>query len=157
MEANKQLEFKLFLTEHKNDVRQLIGKVVTDLIQRGEHHDDSKMESPEVEVFAENFEKLGEIEYGSPQYEEMLKKIKPAIKHHHSKNRHHPEFWKRGIRDMTLTDLVEMLCDWESSTKKNKSGNIRHSMEINAKKYKMTTQLRQILENSVREWFDEVG
>lgn len=152
---DKQLKFKVFLHGHKSDVRQLLSKVISDLLARAEHHDDTKMETPEVEVFADNFEKLGEVEYGSTAYEELLKKVKPAVKHHYSKNRHHPEFWKRGIRDMTLIDLIELLCDWQSSTKRNKDGNIRHSLELNAKKYKMTGQLRQILENTIRELFGD--
>lgn len=46
-----------------------------------------------------------------------------------------------------------MLCDWKAATKRNKNGNIRKSIEINAQKYNISPQLEQILENTVKEIF----
>jgi len=85
----------------------------------------------------------------------LLEKVNPAIVHHYSKNRHHPEHWPNGIDDMTLIDLVEVLADWKASTAKNKNGNIRKSIEINAKRFNMSPQLTKIFENTVRELFPE--
>jgi len=98
---------------------------------------------------------LGQTVYGSSEYKQLLVEVKPAIDHHYSKNRHHPEHWPNGVEDMTLVDLIEMLADWKAATERNKDGNIRKSIEINSGKYNMSPQLRTIFENTVREYFKE--
>jgi hypothetical protein len=124
------------------------------MLERGLVHDDTKMESPEREIFAENVDRLGKVEYASAEYKQMMNEVRPAIDHHYSKNRHHPEFWPNGIEGMTLIDLCEMLADWKAATARNKNGNIRKSIEVNAEKFGISPQLRKILENTVRELFE---
>lgn len=141
--------------KHVRDVQRNLNLFIRELISRGEKHDDSKFEDPELTIFAENTEKLGATEYGSEEYKELLEQVKPAITNHYAKNRHHPEHWANGINDMTLIDLLEMVADWKAATKRNKDGNIRTSIEINSKRYNIDSQLRQILENTVREHFTE--
>ena len=141
--------------EHIHQVRSNIYAFVQDLLQRAHNHDQSKLESPELEIFGENTPKLAQVEYDSPEYKALLEEVRPAIDHHYANNRHHPEHWPDGINDMTLVDLMEMLADWQAATLRNKNGNIRKSIEANAKRYKMTPQLRQIFENTVREMSDE--
>lgn len=75
---------------HIRDVDSNIKIFITELIRRGNEHDLSKLESPELEIFAEADE-LGKVQYGSIEYKNNLEKIKPAISHHYSRNRHHPE------------------------------------------------------------------
>ena len=137
---------------------KLVGKFlfifIKDLLDRAANHDNTKFESPEVEIFGENTELLAKCEYGSPEYQVCLDKVRPAINHHYSKNRHHPEFHKNGVDDMTLPDLIEMLSDWKAATERNKDGNIRKSIDINAKRYNLSPQLKSILENTVQEYFD---
>lgn len=139
--------------KHIHSVRQNLYKMIENLDERARLHDQSKLESPEQEIFGETFEELGKIEYGSPEYDKLLERVKPAITHHYANNRHHPEHWPNGINDMTLLDLVEMLCDWKSATARNKNGNIRKSIEINSERFGMSPQLKQIFENTVREMF----
>lgn len=141
--------------KHVREVQKNLNIFIKELVVRGEKHDDSKFEEPELSIFAENTEKLGHTKYGSDEYKTLLEEIKPAITHHYAKNRHHPEHWANGINDMTLIDLLEMLSDWKAATKRNKDGNIRTSIEINAKRYNIDSQLRQVLENTVREHFTE--
>lgn len=141
--------------KHVRKVQKYINAFVADLIHRGEHHDDSKFEEPELSIFAENTHKLGQTQYGGEEYKKLLEEVKPAIVHHYSKNRHHPEHWPNGIEDMTLIDLLEMLADWKAATDRNKDGNIRKSIEINSAKFKMSPQLRTIFENTVREYFKD--
>jgi hypothetical protein len=141
--------------KHVREVRENMRKFITDLLARSLRHDDSKFESPEVEIFGAHTHELGQTEYGSPEYKALLEKVKPAIDHHYAKNRHHPEHHPEGVNDMTLIDLVEMLADWKAATARNKNGNIRKSIEINAKRYNMDGQLKQIFENTVREYFTE--
>ena len=141
--------------KHVRKVQNNINLFVKDLIHRGENHDNSKFEEPELSIFAENTSKLGTVQYGSQEYKNLLVEVKPAIDHHYSKNRHHPEHWPHGLEDMTLVDLLEMLADWKAATERNKDGNIRKSIEINSAKYNMSPQLRTIFENTVREYFKD--
>lgn len=141
--------------KHVHTVRSLIYVMVEELDRRATNHDRSKFEEPEQSVFASTFQELGKTPYGTPEYEDLLRRVKPALDHHYANNRHHPEHWPHGIDDMTLIDLVEMLCDWKAATQRNKDGNIRKSVEHNAKRFGMSDQLRKIFENTVREMFQE--
>lgn len=138
---------------HIADVKTNLGKFITELHERGEIHDASKLQSPEREVYAENFSVLAKTVYGSPEYDALLVRVKPAIEHHYARNRHHPEFHKNGIDDMDLVDLMEMISDWAASTKKNKNGNVHKSIEINTKRFGMAPQLAKIFTNTVNRYF----
>ena len=133
---------------HIERVRNLLNVCVKDLIKRGELHDQTKLASPEVELFTEYTPKLAGCTYGSPEYQSFLKAIKPALDHHYAHNRHHPEHHKNGIEDMNLLDIVEMLCDWKAASERHNDGNIRKSIEINANRFNMSPQLVKILENT---------
>jgi len=155
MNDEKLLSSNLKTIAHRHQVAILIYSMIQELEQRSQVHDDSKLESPEQEIFAEHSEELAKTAYGSPEYQALLEKIKPAIEHHYANNRHHPEHWPNGVEDMTLIDLVELLCDWKASSARNKNGNIRKSIETNAKRFAISPQLQRILENTVREMFQE--
>lgn len=141
--------------KHVNKVRGFLNLFIQDLIERGQYHDSSKFEEPELSVFAKYTPELGKVEYGSQEYKDLLLKVKVATDHHYSRNRHHPEHWPNGIENMTLVDLIEMLSDWKAATERNKDGNIRKSISINSQKYKFPPELRTIFENTVREYFKE--
>lgn len=150
---DKVIVSNLDTIKHIHAVRELLYKMIESLDERARLHDQSKLESPEQEIFGEHFEKLASTEYGTPEYDALLEKVKPAITHHYANNRHHPEHWTNGIDDMTLIDLVEMLCDWKAATMRNKNGNLRKQIEVNAGRFKFTSQLLQIFQNTVREMF----
>jgi hypothetical protein len=157
MENMSQQAANATLETHKHikAVRTNLNLFIHDLIDRANNHDNTKLESPEVEIFGENTEALAGTTYGSPEYQVLLDKIKPALDHHYSKNSHHPQFWRNGIEDMSLVDVLEMLADWHAATKRHNSGNIRKSIEINAERFNLSPQLRRILENTVKVYFKD--
>lgn len=134
---------------HIERVRNLINKCIENLMIRGEKHDQSKLESPEVELFTEYTPKLATCIYDSDEYKEMKKAMKPALDHHYANNSHHPEHHKNGIEDMNLLDIIEMLCDWKAASERHNDGNIKKSIEINANRFSMSPQLTKIMENTV--------
>ncbi len=136
---------------HIEMVRNLINGFVRELLSRGELHDQSKLEHPEVESFAKYTSKLAAITYGSAEYETNLKEMEPALMHHYAKNRHHPQHWKNGVDDMTLVDLVELYLDWCAAASRHNDGNILKSIEKNANKYSLSPQLVRILENTAKQ------
>lgn len=151
MQKNLSLEEKATNYDtfrHIERVRNLMNLCIADLLKRGEQHDQSKLESPEVEYFTEYTPKLAGSTYGSEEYKGFLTAIKPALDHHYANNRHHTEHHKNGISDMNLLDVLEMLCDWKAASERHNDGNIRKSIEINAKRYNLSPQLTEILENT---------
>lgn len=136
---------------HINNVRNAANDVVNRLLKRASEHDKSKLEEPELTPFVKMTPLLAQTTYGSDEYDAMLEELKPALDHHYAKNAHHPEHHKEGVSDMTLIDLMEMLCDWKAATMRHNDGNIRKSIEVNGKRFKINSQLVKILENTVKE------
>jgi len=135
---------------HIERVRNLLNAMAFDLIKRGEQHDQSKLESPEVELFTEFTPKLAASTYGSEEYEGFRKAMGPALDHHYAKNSHHPEHWPNGINDMNLLDLLEMFCDWKAAGERHNNGNILKSIEVNANRFGISPQLVKIFQNTAK-------
>jgi len=134
--------------EHIRTVATNINKFVIGLIQRGNNHDQSKLETPEKELFDQETPLLEQLTYGSPDYKKSLERLGPALNHHYANNSHHPQHYSNGIDDMDLLDIVEMYCDWKAAVARTKDGSFDKSMEINAKRYKMSRQLYNIFMNT---------
>lgn len=136
--------------KHIEKVRKYL-KIFTDKItNRGIEHDRVKLESPEVEIFAEYTPKLADTTYGSEEYNSYLKEMKVALEHHYANCRHHPEHFAKGINEMNLIDLIEMLADWKAASERQNNGNILKSIELNAQRFGYDDQLKQILLNTIR-------
>jgi hypothetical protein len=164
--------------EHIETVKKQIDKIIIELQNRAVNHDQSKLKSPEKEIFDEYTPKLRDTTYGSDEYKNYLKEMKPALDHHYKHNRHHPEhffhyecngcfkvfksmpdhcdvchysqFTKRtDISQMNLIDLIEMICDWKAATLRHADGDIRKSININQKRFEISDQLTKILHNTV--------
>lgn len=133
---------------HIERVRNLLNACVIELLKRGELHDQTKLESPEVALFTEYTPKLAGVTYGSDEYKEFLSLMRPALEHHYAHNRHHPEHHKNGVEDMNLLDIVEMLCDWKAASERHNDGNIRKSIEVNADRFCLSPQMVRVLENT---------
>ena len=140
--------------KHIEIVRKFI-KIFTDkLTNRGVDHDKLKLESPEVEIFAEYTPKLAQTTFGSEEYRQHLDAMQPALNHHYANYRHHPEHFKDGINDMNLIDIAEMICDWKAASLRQDDGNLLHSIELNAERFGIDAQLTKILLNTAN-LFDE--
>lgn len=134
---------------HIETVRNYLSVCIRELLIRQELHDQSKLETPEVDAYDAITHRLRGITYGSDEYRAVLKEYKPAIDHHYQVNRHHPEFHPDGYRDMTLIDLVEMICDWRAASLRHDDGSIYQSLEINQERFGYSDELKQILRNTV--------
>lgn len=137
--------------KHITRVAELIEVVTRRLELRGHHHDASKLKSPEKEAFDSLGDNLKGLTYGSPEYREQLRAIKPAIQHHYGNNSHHPEFYPNGIDGMSLLDLVEMFCDWKAAGERHADGGLEKSIRHNRERFMMSPQLTAIFENTRKE------
>jgi hypothetical protein len=137
--------------KHSRRVDELLLELVSDIQARITKHDLSKMQQPELPIFDEFSPKLKDSTYGSPEYFEYLERMQVALDHHYASNRHHPEHFENGVNDMTLVDLVEMLCDWKAATERHDTGDLGRSFEINQDRFNMSEQLVYILRNTAEE------
>lgn len=140
----------LGVLDHKKQVAKYMKKSINELVDRAVTHDFSKFSKEEIYLFEESTPKLAKLTYGSKEYKQELKNIEPAIQHHYSVNRHHPEHFENGVYDMNLLDLLEMLCDWIAATKRYKDGNIFKSLEINKERFNITDEMYSILVNTTK-------
>lgn len=136
--------------KHIQIVQRFLTLIIVDLLKRKENHDQSKLVSPEVEIFDEYTEKLKNSTYGSTEYNQFLKDMKPALDHHYAYNNHHPEFFANGIRGMSLLDLIEMIADWQAAVLRHNDGDIKKSIEINQKRFGYSDELKQIFLNTIK-------
>lgn len=137
--------------EHIREVQKLMYHFQCALGERALDHDRSKIEHPvENSLFAEYSPCLSQIRFGSPEYEESLKKLGPALEHHRANNRHHPEFHDEGVDGMTLIDLLEMACDWKAASMRSKDGDVMKSLEVSEKRFGLSPQLVKIFANTFK-------
>lgn len=134
--------------EHIAMVKMIMDNIIHDLIQRSLTHDNSKLATPEKEIFDEYTPKLKTSTYGSEEYQLFLRGMKVALDHHYKNNRHHPQHFENGIGGMTLIDIVEMLCDWLAATKRHADGDIMRSIELNQNRFGYGDEFKQILINT---------
>ena len=138
---------------HIKRVNELLLGVAKELMDRAIRHDSSKLEEPEKYLFDKMTPKLKGLTYGSEEYKKSLDELKPALDHHYANNSHHPEYYKNGIDDFTLVDLIEMFLDWKAASERHEDGDIFRSIEINKNRFKMSDQLVLILNNTARNMF----
>lgn len=136
--------------KHIEKVRKYLRFFTDKITTRGVNHDMAKLDSPEVELFAEYTPKLSQTVFGSQEYKTQLEGLKPALEHHYATYRHHPEHFPNGINDMNLIDIIEMLADWKAASERQRDGNLIKSIEINASRFHLDDQLKHILLNTAK-------
>jgi hypothetical protein len=137
--------------DHINKVQVRIAEFQAALDERASLHDASKLEEPELSGYDQLIISLADCEYGTDAYYAALQEAKPMIEHHYRENTHHPEHWPNGVNDMSLLDIVEMLCDWKGASERTRQGSIVASLTHNKERFGLSDQLASILENTVKE------
>ena len=84
--------------EHIEHVRQNLLIIIEQLHDRAQHHDESKLSEAEIDGFTKYTPKLKNATFGSEEYKDFLKELKPVLEHHYQENRHHPEHFPNGYR-----------------------------------------------------------
>lgn len=136
--------------KHIRRVGELLVQCSSALALRAVVHDASKWSPEEWPLYEVATPKLAGLTYGSPEYRESLREIKPAITHHYENNSHHPEFFKDGVNGMTLLDVLEMLMDWKAAGERHDDGSIRASIEKNTERFALSPQLVVLMLNTAR-------
>lgn len=137
---------------HIKRVSELLTKASTELIRRANIHDNSKLSTPEKELFDEFTPKLANTTYGSEEYKSFLRQLKVALDHHYKNNSHHPEHYDDGVDDFDVFDLIEMFFDWKAATERHNDGDILKSIDINQTRFKISDQICNIFRNTANRY-----
>lgn len=135
---------------HKKRIFELMSIAVSELLNRASNHDNSKLVTPEKELFDEHSNNLRHSTFGSNEYYDFLKALKPALDHHYENNSHHPQHYENGINGFDLFDLFELFFDWKASSERHNDGDIYKSIEINKERFNISDQLCDILKNTAK-------
>jgi hypothetical protein len=134
--------------DHMLKVDGYLKQFQVGLRERSDVHDDSKLESPEKEIFDTVTPKLKGLTYGSDEYKAALAEMGEALTHHYANNSHHPEHYANGVDGMTLLDVVEMFCDWKAASERHANGDFGKSLEVSRQRFAVSEQLASIFENT---------
>ena len=114
-------------------------------------HDRSKIGPEELDAYAEVVPGFKNFTYGTPEHKAHGDKLGPAWQHHTEHNKHHVEHFEHGISDMTLIDLIEMVCDWRAAALRSGTWDYETSLTMFVKNSKvMSPQIVSIIRNTCR-------
>lgn len=155
-------------TRHVMFVRYALSAVERELQRRALVHDASKLLDDEFAGFSRINAAARIDKFGSPGYAEGMKRERPTIDLHFSRNTHHPEYYaellidtteghaSRGTAAMTFLDVIEMVCDWWGARKGyDDTRSWRDSVELNlAQKGKYLSDEQLWLARQVAEFLE---
>lgn len=137
---------------HISEVQEGLEQFTAELKKRGILHDSTKLQEPEFSAFVSTRPKFKKANYGTPEYQECVNEIKPAIDHHYANNRHHTAFHENGINDMNLIDILEMLADWKAAERRSPDKKLEDTLDYAFNKYGIDEQLAKIVMNTLKDF-----
>lgn len=143
-------EYRNRVLAHKLSVKLGIQRIIDDLFNRGEHHDDDKLEGETLTSFYEISGKFKSAKFGSPEYERTLLDLKPTLDKHYSINDHHPQHYENGIDGMNFLSMIEMIVDWKSASSAYGDTEFEESMKINKHRFDIDEQLFSVMMNTAK-------
>lgn len=152
----EQIETEEYIKGHISRVRRHIDTFIQLLIRRAENHDKSKLEEPELSWWKE-MDKEPRYPYGSEEYKQKIKRWNKVFKHHYQYNRHHPEYYEYGVSEMTLIDIVEMMCDWLGYKDTTTVTEALKVCDEQMARYDISEELRQIIFNTLLRYYSLMG
>jgi len=147
---NNEFDFLCDTILHVSEVSENLECFLSELKKRGYAHDRSKFKELEFDAFVSTRDKFKKANYGSKEYKECVDIVKPAVDSHYKKNRHHTGFHKDGINDMTLIDIIEMICDWRAASRRSPDKKFEDTLDYAYNKYGIDKQLQRIINNTFK-------
>lgn len=135
-EPNEETKTLVTILRHVGIVRRNIKHFSQALDKRADVHDISKLSLEEFRGFVEVNQIARQHPFGSKEYKESLKD-NDVIDLHFSRNSHHPEFYPNGIDDMSLLDVIEMICDWKAASETYGQTSFTDALVIQADRFKL--------------------
>lgn len=150
------LDTVCYITKHKETVAKRLRFLAEQLLERAEHHDDSKLKPPELDWLIE-MDKEPRYAYGSKEYLDKKARWQKFFDHHYKYNRHHPEHFVTGVEGMNLTDICEYLIDISSYYAEMHPEEVFKLINDQMDRFGLDEQLTQILKNTLLEYFAYFG
>ena len=91
------------------------------------------------------------------KYFNKMKRWQKFFDHHYDNNRHHPNHFRNGILDMTLTDICEYLVDIISYYDEMHVHDAMDIIEKQQGRFRLDYQLSRILISTLIEYFSYIG
>lgn len=147
-----------YIQKHRKRVKQWMILFATEILNRANIHDESKLQEPELSGWIE-MDKKPRYKYGTKKYFEKLKKFEWLFKLHWSKNRHHPEYWKihKNDKSRDAVDLLETLCDWLAYKDKLSYKEAVKIVKQQSKRYETSKELQMYVLNTLKNVFVDFG
>ena len=152
----EQIDTEEYIKGHISRVRKHINIFVQLLLKRAINHDKSKLEEPELSWWKE-MDKEPRYPYGSEEYKQKIKRWDKVFKHHYKYNRHHPEHYEYGVSEMTLVDIVEMMCDWLGYKDTITISEALKVCDEQMRRYNIPDGIRQIIFNTLLRYYSLMG
>jgi len=97
---------------------------------------------------------MEELEEGTFAYKRALRDMTKALDMHYANNRHHPEHHANGVDDMSLVDLLEMVCDWKAISMQGDMS-MEQLLEDAKKRFRLSKQTYSVLANTIDQYLGE--
>jgi len=154
---NKNTEFNERVFRHQDKVGETMSRLGGQVSCRGACHDHSKLHEEEYQGFVDLLAADSDMDVRSKEYQDIVTSAKTAcIQTHYKNNRHHPEHHE-NIEDMTLLDLIEMVCDWKAaSPSKRHKGSFEENLAF-LKERKGLTERQCYVIDLIVTWIDHGG
>lgn len=144
------------IQKHKDSVKEKVAYLSNKLKERADKHDDSKLETPELNWLID-MDREPRYTYGTPEYFEKMKRWKKFFEHHYKHNRHHPDHFMNGIHDMNLVDLCEYCCDIISYYDEMHPEDAIKTIQAQKERFGFDNQLTDVLKNTLLDYFTYLG
>ncbi|MGH7274768.1 MAG: DUF5662 family protein [Nitrospiria bacterium] len=132
-ELSEEIKTLVTIFRHQTLVRRNLSKLAKALEARALIHDMSKLELDELAGFVEIQQIARNHKIDSPEYKASLAARLP-------------EYYPDGIRDMSLLDLIEMVCDWEAASKTYGKTSLAESLPIQKERFKVTDEQYHLIQ-----------
>ena len=145
-----------YIRSHIERVRKKLNVLIDVLNKRAILHDKSKLEEPEFSLW-KKMDEEPRYPYGSEEYKDKIKRYSSLFNMHYEKNPHHPEHFPNGIQDMTLVDLIEMLCDWISYKDDIRVTEAIEIVNQQSNRFGYSDEIKNLLINTLIDYFAYMG
>ncbi|MGL5020497.1 MAG: DUF5662 family protein, partial [Mycoplasmatales bacterium] len=132
-------------------VREDLNKVILDLINRSQTHDEDKIFNDiQNEAYEKHFATLKSIPYATKEYYKYEQENFYEAHQSHAQNDHHFYSHRNTHTEPDIIDLLEAIIDINASNKQYSSGSIDHTMNTLKKKGILDISLEEFILNTLK-------
>lgn len=163
-EAKNIITTEDYIKAHQKRVKSWVNFFASILFKRASEHDKSKLKEPEFSLW-KKMDEEPRYKYGTPEYNDKLKRFQGVFRMHYAVNRHHYEYFTQKYKnnttlislDFDLIDIIEMMCDWLGYKDSISYSEASDLVRTQCKRYGFSEELGQLILNTFRNHFVTFG